>query len=139
MTRSSHWLALSAVVPALLLPYIASAQGTSFDFTHIIGLFNIFVGLMLTAAFLFYGAGFTVYIVRMGTVHRDEGIRLMEKGVIILFVLVVLTGLVKFFQSHPSYGTFLISAIITIAIVVIIIIIAAQIGDEKKPARPERG
>lgn len=122
-----------------LFPIIASAQGTSFDFSHVIGLFNIFVGLMLIAAFLFFGSGFVIYIVRLGTVHREEGIRVMERGVITLFVLVVLVALVHFFQSHPVYATVLVSVIIAIAVVGTgIILVATQSGGEKKPARPER-
>jgi len=139
MKRLNPSLILSQIAFFALLPFVTSAQDASFGVPHVIGLFNIFVGLMLTAAFLFFGTGFIVYIVRLGTVHREQGIRIMEKGIITLFVLVVLVALVRFFQSHPVYATLLLSGLVTVAIVFIVIFTAAtQGGGEKKPARPER-
>ena len=53
-------------------------------------MFNVLVGLMLTAAFLSFGTGAVLWAARLGTypTYRDEGIRYMMWGVVILFVLV---------------------------------------------------
>jgi len=88
-------------VPALLLPALASAETS---FTQVIGLFNIFVGLMLTVALLTYFLGFFLWLCRLGTwpTYRTEAIKIMEWSVVILFVLVVLLAIVQFFQYHPK-------------------------------------
>ena len=83
--------------PALILPAVANAETT---FTQVIGLFNIFVGLMLTVALFTYGLGFFLWLCRLGTwpTYRTEAIKIMEWSVVILFVLVVLLAIVQFFQ-----------------------------------------
>lgn len=107
---------------------------TGMSFTQAIGLFNVFVGIMLTAALLTYGVGFVVWLVRLGTwpTYRTEAIKIMEWSVVIMFVLVVLLAIVQFFQYHPREAAFVVSVIVAIIIVGIILYIAAHSGGEKK-------
>lgn len=128
---SSSTLALTT----LFLPAIASAQTT---FTQAIGLFNVFVGLMLTAAILTYGIAFVMWLVRLGTwpTYRTEAIKIMEWSVVILFVLIVLLSIVQFFQYHPREASFVVSMIVAVLIVAAILYFAKHSGGgEKKKER----
>jgi hypothetical protein len=108
----------------------ASATGVSGG--DIFGLFNIFIGVMLVAAILAYVTGLIVWIVRLGTIARVEGIHIMEWGVVILFVLVVLLAIVQYFTSHPQAVTMLIAGIIAIFVGWIVIQVMKGSGGEKK-------
>ena len=122
--------------PALILPAVANAETT---FTQVIGLFNIFVGLMLTVALFTYGLGFFLWLCRLGTwpTYRTEAIKIMEWSVVILFVLVVLLAIVQFFQYHPKEAGYVVSAIVAIVIIWIILYLAAHSGEGKKKATKE--
>ena len=121
---------------ALILPAVANAETT---FTQVIGLFNIFVGLMLTVALFTYGLGFFLWLCRLGTwpTYRTEAIKIMEWSVVILFVLVVLLAIVQFFQYHPKEAGYVVSAIVAIVIIWIILYLAAHSGEGKKKATKE--
>ncbi|OGG51999.1 hypothetical protein A3C18_04165 [Candidatus Kaiserbacteria bacterium RIFCSPHIGHO2_02_FULL_54_11b] len=127
------------VVPLMLaLPaFVHAANGdaaTGTSFTQAIGLFNVFVGLMLTAALLTYGIGFVIWSTRLGTwpTYRTEAIKIMEWSVVTLFVLVVLLAVVQFFQYHPREAAFVVSVIVAIIVVWIIVYLAAHSGGKKK-------
>ena len=109
-----------------------AASGTSF--TQAIGLFNIFVGIMLTVALFTYGLGFILWLCRLGTwpTYRTEAIKIMEWSVVILFVLVVLLAIVQFFQNHRQAATWVVSIIIGIFIIWVIVYLAAHSGGGKK-------
>ncbi len=96
-------------------------SGAGITGADIFGLFNIFVGLMLVGAIIAFVAGLIVWMVRIGTIGRSEGIRIMEWGVVTLFVLVVLVAVQQYFISHPAAVTALI-AIIAILFVGYIVI-----------------
>ena len=123
-------------VPALLLPALASAETT---FTQVIGLFNIFVGLMLTVALLTSFLGFFLWLCRLGTwpTYRTEAIKIMEWSVVILFVLVVLLAIVQFFQYHPKEAGWVVSVIVGLVIIWIILYLAAHSGGGKKKGAEE--
>jgi len=106
----------SAAVVALA-PYIALAQVGAVS--RIVGVFNIFVGLMLTAALLTYAIGFIMWWIRLGSwpSYRTQAIRVLEWAVAVLFTLVVLLGIVQFFQQHQQAATYVISAIVVIGII----------------------
>ena len=110
------------------------AAGASF--TQAIGLFNIFVGIMLTVALFTYGLGFILWLCRLGTwpTYRTEAIKIMEWSVVILFVLVVLLAIVQFFQNHRQAATWVVSIIIGIFIIWVIVYLAAHSGGGKKKA-----
>ncbi len=113
-------------------PLVAGSAGPSF--TQAIGLFNIFVGIMLTVAFLTYGLGFILWLCRLGTwpTYRTEAIKIMEWSVVILFVLVVVLAIVQFFQYHPKEAAWVISIIVGIIIIWVILYLAAHSGGAKK-------
>ena len=98
-----------------------------------IGLFNIFVGLVITAAFLAYGIGMITYLVRIGTIHRESGIRIMEMGVRILFILIILLAIAQFFQNHRAAATAIVAALIAILIIVIVLKVFTE-----KPKKEEK-
>lgn len=95
-----------------LLPAVASAD----VLPRVAGLFNVFVGLMLTAAFLSFGTGTILWAARLGTypTYRDEGIRYMMWGVVVLFVLVILLAVVQFVQHHAAAAAFLFGVVVLI-------------------------
>lgn len=133
LPRLQHTVTGSLGAAALALPAIANAETT---FTQVIGLFNIFVGLMLTVALLTYGLGFFLWLCRLGTwpTYRTEAIKIMEWSVVILFVLVVLLAIVQFFQYHPREAGWTVSIIVGIIIIWIILYLAAHSGGGKKKA-----
>ncbi|MDP3646053.1 MAG: hypothetical protein Q8R25_03120 [bacterium] len=105
----------------------------------IFSLFNIFVGLMVVSAIIAYAAGLITWMILLGTVGRSRGIRIMEWGVVILFVLVVLLAIVQFFVGHPAAATLAVSAVIAVFIGYIVLeVIKSSGGEEKEPARTER-
>lgn len=80
-----------------------------FTLAQFVGLFNIFVGLLLTLAFLLMGAASVMWAVRLGTspTYRDDAIMLMQWAVAILFVLIVLLLLVQFIQQHTATAVYI--------------------------------
>ena len=72
--------------------------------TQVVGLFNVFVGLMLTVSMLLMGAGILMWGVRLGTwpTYRTEAIDLMEWAVGILFTLILLLLVSQFVQQHTA-------------------------------------
>lgn len=121
-------------LPLLVLfaPFAAQAQVATVG--RVAGIFNVFVGLMLTAALVTYVFGFVMWWIRLGTwpSYRTEAIRVMEWSVAILFTLIVLLGIVQFFQQHQRAATYVISAIVLIIIIWAIVYIALHSGGEKK-------
>lgn len=111
-----------------------ASAGAGTSFTQAIGLFNVFVGIMLTVALLTYGLGFILWLCRLGTwpTYRTEAIKIMEWSVVILFVLVVLLAIVQFFQFHPREAAWTVSVIVGIIVVWIILYLAAHSGGKKK-------
>ena len=113
----------------VLLPSIVSAD----VLPEFVGLFNIFVGLMLVAAFLSMGAGLVMWAVRLGTypTYRDEAIKLMSLSVTILFVLIVLLVVVQFVQKHTAAASFALGLVVFAAVVWFLISIATSKSEEK--------
>ena len=109
-------------------------SATAQSIPHVIGFFNVFVGLMLTVAILVYCAGFIVWLCRLGTwpSYRTEAIKIMEWSVVVLFVLVVLLAIVQFFQYHPRAAAYVVSTIVVLLIVGGILFAAAKGGEKKE-------
>ncbi len=116
-----------------VVPAISGGSGIS-GVSRALGLFNVFVGLMLTVALLTYAIGFVVWVVRLGTwpSYRTEAIKIMEWSVVILFVLIVLLAIVQFFQKHPREAGYVLAVIIVIAIIAIIAFLVAHSGGGEK-------
>ena len=81
---------------------------------QVVGLFNIFVGLMLTVSMLLMGAGILMWGVRLGTwpTYRTEAIGLMEWANSILFTLILLLLVSQFVQQHTAAAVFVLGLII---------------------------
>jgi len=96
----------------------------------LLGFFNIVAGLMLVAAFLYFLAGFIRYLVLPGTEKRNEGLALMMTGVIILFTLVVLLGIIDTLQGTLS---FLIGIALVIFLCIVAIVLFSKSGGASTP------
>lgn len=104
-------------------------------FIQVAELFNIFVGLMLAAALLAFLGGLGGYFSQLGTwpSFRDRSIKTMEWGVAILFVLIVILGVVQYFERYPKIMSTVIASIVLIIVFSFIIrIIASPEKHEKK-------
>lgn len=126
---------LSVLVgPSALLAQVSGASGDSTLLTQIVGLFNIFVGLMVVAAFLLYGGGLIMWMTRLGSwpSPRDEAIRIMMWAPVILFTLIVLLAIVQFLQGHPQVGTYIVSTLLLLIVIGIILYIALNAREGKK-------
>jgi hypothetical protein len=99
-----------AIIALTFIPGVASAQTLS----AVAGVFNIFVGLMLVAAFLLFFGGLVVWFIRLGTfpTYRDDAIEYMEWSVAILFMLVVLLALEQFIQNHTATASVVLGFIV---------------------------
>jgi len=121
-------------LPLLVLcaPVSAYAQVTAVG--RIVGIFNIFVGLMLTVALITYAFGFVMWWIRLGTwpSYRTEAIHLLEWSVAIIFTLTVLLGIVQFFQLHQQAATYVISIIVVLVIIWIIAYLVQHSGGGEK-------
>ena len=108
--------------------------GAGASFAQAIGIFNVFVGLMLTVALFTYGWGFILWVCRLGTwpSYRTEAVKIMEWSVVILFVLVILMAIVQFFQNHPRQATYVVSLIVGVIIIWVIVYLAAHSGGGEK-------
>ena len=132
---------ISRALPLLVAcaPFSAYGQATQ-TVSMIVGFFNIFVGLMLTAAILTFTVGFIMWCTRLGTwpSYRTEAVKVMEWSVVILFVLVVILAIVQFFQNHSRTASYIISFIIIVAIIWIIVVLAADSegGEKKEEKKP---
>ena len=129
MTRNILSLQVIAV-SAAFLPTAASAM----SLVQFFGFLNIFVGIFLTLALILYGAAFIVYTTRFGCPNRMESLDLIEWALSILFVLIVVLGVVQYFQRHPANMAYIIGTIVFV--IVLWLIIYAYSGGKKKEAPP---
>ena len=131
-TRSFALLIPAALVACM--PAIASAM----TFVQVLQLFNIFVGLFLTATILLFCTGVFVYFARLGTwpSHRDQAIKILAWAVVMLFVLVVLLAIVQWFERHTKTALFILAFAIVVVVLGFIIRAAATGGGEKKEKKP---
>ena len=128
-------LALSILALALF-----PDKALAMTFVQVAGVFNLFVGLFLVAIVLTFGSGVFVYFVRLDTwpSHRDTAIEVMEWGLAMLFILIVILGLVQFFQRHSGIALSILAFLLVVVVAFFILRAAAQSSKkEKKP--PQRG
>ncbi len=85
-----------------------------FTLTQFVGLFNVFVGLMLTVSILIMGAACIMWLARLGTTptYRDEAITLMQWAIAILFTVTVLLLLVQFVQRQTAMAVDLLGFVV---------------------------
>mgnify|MGYP001576665480 FL=1 len=113
-------------------PLQDSASGMTL--VQFFGFLNIFIGIFLTLALILYGAAVIIYFTRFGNPNRAESLDLVELGLTILFILIVVLGVVQYFQRHPANMAYIIGTIVFLLVVGLIIY--AYSGGEKKPAGP---
>jgi len=108
----------------LLAPIAASAE----MLVEIVGLFNIFVGIMLAIAFIIYIAGMITWAIRLGAwpSYRDEAIGILQWPVAILFVLIVILGIVQLVENHLRAATFVLGVMIVIAVAWLVLSVASS-------------
>jgi hypothetical protein len=101
--------------------------------TQIVGIFNIFVGLMLVAAFLLYFGALIGWAIRLGVYpgYRDEMIHLMMWANVVMFVLVVLLAVVHLLQEYRAVAAFLFG--IVLFLVLAWLILKAATTPEEEP------
>ncbi len=132
LMRMKYFASLTSLLATAVLatPLFSSAL----TIQQTIGFFNVFVGLMLTVGILLFAFGFIMWIGRLGSwpSYRTEAIKVMEWSVIVLFVLVVLLGIVQFFQNHPKMAAYLVSTIVVFLLVGGAVYALAKSGREKK-------
>ena len=77
---------------------------------------------MFVAAFATFCGGVIAYIVHFGNPQRiTEGVKFMEWGVSILFVLVVFLGLTNFIRTHAGPSNLIIAIVITVGIIFVLL------------------
>ncbi len=104
------------------------------DLSTVIGIFNLLVGLMLTASILLMVGGLILWSVRLGIMpsYRDEAIKLMQWAVAILFVLVFLLYIAQFVQTHRALTMMLIGTAIVAIIAYFVANVMLAGGDKKE-------
>ena len=115
---------------SVFTPSPASAQVLG----QVVGYLNVVVGLMLVVAFICMGAGFGVYISRIGLVGRELGILMMSWAVSILFVLVIMLWAIKLIQTHPQLAA-MIAAIVVFLFVGRIVLAVISASNEEEEER----
>lgn len=112
---------------------VADAGGSAL-LTQVVGIFNIFVGVMLVVALLLYGGALIMWVTRLGSwpSPRDEAIEMMAWAPTILFVLIVLLGIVQYVQRHPAAGASIVGFLVVLIAAWVIISLALHAGGGKK-------
>ncbi|MEK7176895.1 MAG: hypothetical protein AAB719_01160 [Patescibacteria group bacterium] len=96
---------IKLLIPALaLLPLVASAQLTGLGelITATGGLINPLIAILVGVALLVFFWGLVKFVFRLGGDGEkavDDGKRLMKWGLIALFVMVSVWGIIEFFQD----------------------------------------
>ena len=101
---------------------------------QILNLFNMFIGLFLTASILIFFGGLIGYFTRLGSwpSNRDETLKIMQWAVAMLFVLVVLVAIVQAFEEHTLGAMIVLAAIIIVVVVIKVIqVFMADAGGEE--------
>ncbi|MBL8157943.1 hypothetical protein JNK62_00165 [bacterium] len=80
------------ILPFLLVPLpLAAQEAVSQSVTVEFGLYAA-IGFFGAVALGVFFTGFIMYITRLGTERREDGIKIMEKGMTILMVVVFATA-----------------------------------------------
>lgn len=77
---------------------LAFAQAGSTSETVVFLLYGL-IGLFGAASVIVFLWGFILYLVRIGTERREEGIHIMEWAVGLIITVIVLIGILRYVQS----------------------------------------
>lgn len=96
-TRLSVASALSA--GSLFLPMLASAQTLLNTLAMVSQFLNSLVYLFITLAIVVFFYGLVKYLLGDGAEGKTEGLKIMMMGVITIFVMVSIWGIIRLLQS----------------------------------------
>jgi hypothetical protein len=95
--RSSVAFVLAAGVVAL--PLFASAQSLVNTLALFNSLLNALIGILITIAIVIFFWGLIKYMMTMGTEDAHKAVHLMLWGVVSIFVMVSIWGIIQLLQS----------------------------------------
>lgn len=84
---------------ALLLPALASAQTLLNTLALVSTFINSLVYLFITLAIVVFFWGLIEYLMKVGTEDKSKGLQRMMMGVIAIFVMVSIWGIIRLLQS----------------------------------------
>lgn len=130
-----------SILAGVALVALAPENASALTFVQVVGLFHIVIGLLLTATLLVFAIGITLYVSRINTwpSHRDEAIRVLEWGVVMLFVLILLIALVNFFQRHSGIALPVLAFGIMLVVGFFVLRAIGQGKKEPKKSKPGGG
>lgn len=92
--RYLRFIALFTLTP---LPILAKGPGSESD-VFVFAL-RAGIGFFAAIAIIFFIGGLIVYLTRLGTERRAEGIEIMGKATSVLIVVILATGLLRWLES----------------------------------------
>jgi hypothetical protein len=91
-----------AVSAALVVPAIASAAGILDTIVVVNRILGAVVPLLITVALIVFIWGLILYLTKIGTEDKQKGIQIMLWGIVALFVMSSVWGLVALLQNTFS-------------------------------------
>ncbi|OGG77461.1 hypothetical protein A3B35_02495 [Candidatus Kaiserbacteria bacterium RIFCSPLOWO2_01_FULL_54_24] len=94
-------IVIASALPLLgsLLPMVASAATLTDTLVFMSTFLNGVIGLFITLAIVVFFWGLIKYLWSMGTEDAHEGLKIMFWGVIAIFVMVSIWGIIRLLQS----------------------------------------
>lgn len=90
----------AAGAAAVLMPVVASAQTLLNTLALVSTFLNALIGLFITIAILVFFWGLIQYLLNLGSDEkRKEGLYIMTYGIIALFVMVSIWGIIRLLQG----------------------------------------
>ena len=90
---------LTRFIPSVILsfPVMACAQTSTSE--NVVFLLYGLIGLFGAASVVVFLWGFILYLVRIGTERREDGIHIMEWSISLIITVIILIGLLRYIQS----------------------------------------
>jgi len=102
-TVQSKMVALGASTFVLMvMPLVSHAKGISELITNVGSLLGRIVPIMMTLAVIAFFWGLIKYLFGEGGEGKGEGLKIMGYGILVIFVMVSLGGLVAFLQDSTG-------------------------------------
>ena len=95
----SRFAAISLAAGTLLMPALASAATLTDTLVFMSTFLNTVIGVFITLAIVVFFWGLIKYLWSMGTEDAHEGLKIMFWGVIAIFVMVSIWGIIRLLQS----------------------------------------
>ena len=88
---------------ALVLPALASAQNIGYVLGVVSNVLNALIGIFITLAIVIFFWGLIQYLVNVGE-EKSKGIQIMFYGVLAIFVMVSIWGIIRLLQNTFQVG-----------------------------------